>query len=230
MRILLTLKHLGLPYIHVPVSYPAIAPLLESLRVPPTTTTPVYTLPAVTFPASEDSKAYTVMGALDIAQELCNSTFCNAKMLFPQGDLSIAAAVEFEAEIFPQIMLEGWMEHVLPFTSLILDARGAKYIDESKKSQFGSMHEFRTRVLKQEEETGALKEAIKRAERVEEVSQERKGVFYGGGEEPQYVDFCVVAAVMWGVMVRGDVVLEIVDKIGDGRIGKIVKKCQELLM
>ncbi|KAI5212564.1 hypothetical protein E4T38_00590 [Aureobasidium subglaciale] len=132
------------------------------------------------------------MGALDIAQELCNSKFCNAKMLFPQGDLSITAAVEFEAKVFPRIMLEGWLEHVLPFTALILDARGAKYIDESKKSKFGPMDEFRTRMSKQEEETGVLEDANKRAvrpiqdfyEKAEEVGQERKGVFYGGGEEP----------------------------------------------
>ncbi|KAI5249668.1 hypothetical protein E4T42_05221 [Aureobasidium subglaciale] len=149
------------------------------------------------------------MGALDIAQELCNSKSCNAKMLFPQGDLSITAAVE-----------------------------GAKYIDESKKSKFGPMDEFRTRMSKQEEETGVLEDANKRAvrpiqdfyEKAEEVGQERKGVFYGGGEEPQYVDFCVVAAVMWGVVVRGDVVLEVIDKVGDGRIANVVRKCQESLM
>ncbi|THY29608.1 hypothetical protein D6D01_03499 [Aureobasidium pullulans] len=237
MRILLTLKHLGLSYIHVPVSYPAIAPLLESLGVVPAARVPSYTLPAVTFPATPESKAHTVMGSLNIAQQLCGLKFCNAKKLFPQGEFSIAAATEFEEKVFPQIMLGGWLEHVLPFTPLILDPNGAKYIDESKRSQLGPLDKLRARVLKQEEETGALEEAIKRAmkpivefyERGGAVASGNGGVFFHGGEEPQYVDFCVVAAIMWGVMVRGNVVLEALDKVGHGKIGEIVRKCQELL-
>jgi len=125
----------------------------------------------------------------------------------------------------------------LPFTTLILDPNGAKYIDESKRSQFGPMDEFRARVSKQEEEAGALEEAIKRAmepivdfyERGGAVTSGKRGVFYHGGGEPQYVDFCVVAAIMWGVMVRGKVVLEALNRLGHGRIGEVVRKCQELL-
>jgi len=237
MRILLTLKHLEVSYIHVPVSYPTIAPLLESLGVMPAARIPSYTLPAVTFPATLDSKAHTVMGSLNIAQELCSLKFCNAKKLFPQGEFSIAAATEFEERVFPQIMLGGWLEHVLPFTTLILDPNGAKYIDESKRSQLGPLDEFRARVLEQEEEEGSLEEAIKRAmkpivefyERGGAVASGKGGVFYHDGEEPQYVDFCVVAAVMWGVMVRGNVVLEVLDKVGHGRIGEVVRKCLKLL-
>jgi glutathione S-transferase len=238
MRILLTLKHLGLSYTHVPVSYPDIKPLLESLGVAPAAGNPSYTLPAITFPATAESKTYTIMGSLKIAQHLCSSTFCRAKKLFPQGDFSTAAALEFEHKVFPQIMLEGWMEHVLPFTTLILDPNGAEYIDETKRTQFGPLDEFRTRVLEQEIEAETLEKAIKRAavpilkfyESAGRAGLGKKGVFYYEGEEPQYVDFCVVAAMMWGVMVRGDIVLEALDNVGNGRIAKIVRKCLELLV
>jgi hypothetical protein len=93
-------------------------------------------------------------------------------------------------------------------------------------------------VLEQEIEAETLEEAIKRAavpilkfyESAGRAGLGKKGVLYYEGEEPQYVDFCVVAAMMWGVMVRGDIVLEALDNVGNGRIAKIVRKCLELLV
>lgn len=51
-------------------------------------------------------------------------------------------------------------------------------------------------------------------------------MFYGGRRIPQFVDFCAVALVMWGVMVRGEVVLEALDGVVEGsRIAEVVRRC-----
>lgn len=133
-------------------------------------------------------------------------------------------------------MMEGYMQHVLPFTPLILDPAGAEYIEESKRPFLGSLKECRERALAEEQEMGGLEKVMEKAlmpvvefyEKSGELQSQgyEGGVFYGGRQLPQFVDFCAVALVMWGVMVRGEVVLEALDGVVEGsRIAEVVRRC-----
>jgi hypothetical protein len=238
MRILLTLKHLEIPYTHIPVSYPNIKPLLSSLNVPASMTkgAPAYTLPAITIPATATTSSHTIMGSMEIARYLCTLNSSHATALFPNAAEPTAAATEFDDKVFGNVMMEGYMQHVLPFTPLILDPAGAEYIEESKRPFLGSLKECRERALVEEQEMGGLEKVMEKAlmpvVEVYENSGELQsqgyegGVFYGGRQLPQFVDFCAVALVMWGVMVRGEVVLEALDGVVEGsRIAEVVRRC-----
>ncbi|THY20677.1 hypothetical protein D6D01_06659 [Aureobasidium pullulans] len=237
MRILLTLKHLEIPYTHIPVSYPDIKPLLSSLNVPESTIkgAPAYTLPAITIPATATTSSHTIMGSMEIARYLCTLKPSHATVIFPNADESTAAATEFDQKVFGKVMMEGYMQHVLPFTPLILDPAGAEYIEETKKLFLGSLKESRERVLVEEQEMGGLKEVMEKALMPIVEFYESSGelqlqggeilLFYGGRRMPQFVDFCAVALVMWGVMVRGEVVLEALDGVAEGRVAEVVRRC-----
>lgn len=128
------------------------------------------------------------------------------------------------------------MQRVLPFTPLILDPAGAEYIEESKRPSLGSLKECRERALAEEQEMDGLKKVMEKAlmpvvefyEKSGELQSQgyEGGVFYEGRRIPQFVEFCAVALVMWGVMVRGEVVLEALDGVVEGsRIAEVVRRC-----
>ena len=234
LRTTLSLNYLELPYEHHEVSHPDIAKTLKDLGVNPEPEDVgkdiEYTLPAITI-ANE-----TIMGSGTIADKLASLKPEHEKKLFPQGEKSREALKKFEKEVLGKVgkAMGGMVKHVIAFVPLFLDDRGSEYFYATREKNFGSLEELRTQALEEEKEKG-WKETVKEAvmpmlEFYKEVDGDGKGIFAFGGDEPQYVDFCVVGIIQWWICSRGkDDIMAALEEAGDGRLAKIMRGCEKLM-
>lgn len=232
LRTTLSLNYLGLSYEHHEVSYPDIAKTLKDLGVKPEPEDVgkdiEYTLPAISIGDE------TIMGSGTIADKLASMKPEYEKKLFPQGEKSRNALKTFEKEVLGKVgkAMGGMVKHVIAFVPFFLDERGSEYFYATREKKLGSLEELRTQAIKEEKEQG-WKEIVKEAvtpmlEFYKEIDGDGKGVFAFGGNEPQYVDFCVVGIIQWWICSRGkDDIMAALEEVGDGRLAQIMRGCEE---
>ncbi|KAG9513636.1 hypothetical protein KCV07_g8668, partial [Aureobasidium melanogenum] len=221
LRTTLCLNYLGLPYEHDEISYPDIAKTLSSLGVKPEPEDAdkdiKYTLPAISV-ANE-----TIMGSSAIAEKLASLKPEYEKKLFPQGQRSRDMLQKYEKEILAQVSkgMGGLPKHVVAFVPFFLDERGSEYFYATREPRLGKLETLRTEALEEEKEKG-WKQLVKQAvmpmlEFYKEMNGDGKGIYAFGGDEPQYVDFCVVGFIQWWICARGeDDIMAALEEAGDG--------------
>lgn len=234
LRTTLCLNYLGLPYKHDEISYPDIAKTLSSLGVKPppedAAKTIKFTLPAMSI-ADE-----TIMGSTAIAEKLASLKSEYEKKLFPQGHKSRDAVQKFEEEMWSNVnkAMGGMPKHVIAFVPLFLDERGSEYFYATREPRLGKLETLRMEGLEEEREKG-WKGLVKVAvmpflDFYREIDGDGKGVYAFGGNEPQYIDFCVVGFIQWWICARGEEdIMAALEEAGDGRLAKIMKGCEGLL-
>jgi glutathione S-transferase len=234
VRTTLCLNLLELPYEHHEVSYPDIAATLSSLGVQPEPEDIgeeiQFTLPAITI------NDETIMGSNRIAEKLASLKPEYEEKLYPQGKKSREVVERFSEEVLSKVAkaMGGMRKHVIPFVPLFLDDRGAEYFYRTREKSMGNLVEMREQALEEEKEKGwkgLVKEGmVPLLEFYKDLDEgEKKGVFAFGGNEPQYVDICVVAILQWCICARGKKeFMEALEEVGDGRLAKIVGHCERL--
>ncbi|KAI4744150.1 hypothetical protein E4T50_05492 [Aureobasidium sp. EXF-12298] len=234
LRTTLCLNYLELPYKHHEISYPDIAKTLSSLGVKPEPEDADkdirFTLPAISI-ANE-----TMMGSSAIAEKLASLKPEYEKKLFPQGQRSRDMLQKYEKEILAQVSkgMGGLPKHVIAFVPFFLDERGSEYFYATREPRLGKLETLRTEALEEEKEKG-WKQLVKQAvmpmlDFYKEMNGDGKGIYAFGGDEPQYVDFCVVGFIQWWICARGeDDIMAALEEAGDGRLAKIMKGCEGLL-
>jgi glutathione S-transferase len=233
VRTTLCLNLLEIPYEHNEVSYPDIAATLSSLGVEPEPEDVgqliQFTLPAITI----DSE--TIMGSNAIAEKLAALKPEYEQKLFSQGEKSRDVLKRWEKEILPQVAKRtgGMRKHVMPFVPLFLDDRGAEYFYRTREKSVGNLEVMRKEALNEEKDKG-WKELVKEGavpilEFYESLDGDEKGLFAFGGSNPQYFDFCIAGIFQWCICARGkEEVMEALEEVGDGRLAKIVRRCERL--
>ena len=127
----------GIKYTQSWVSYPDIAPLLESVSVPPLGGHMPYTLPAIVHKSSIKSNPFGVMNdSFPIALHL-EETFPEPQYpsIFPNGAASYALAVAVEKLL--GIAMSKFYTLIMPLVPPLLDERGAVYFNETRAKSFG---------------------------------------------------------------------------------------------
>jgi glutathione S-transferase len=232
VRTTLCLNFLEIPYEHHEVSYPDIAATLSSLGVEPEPEDVgkdiQFTLPAITINGD------TTMGSGAIAEKLASLKPEYEQKLFPQGEKSRDAVKRWEKEVLPQVAkrMGGMRKHVIPFVPLFLDDRGAEYFYRTREKELGDLEDARKVALEEEKEKG-WKELVKEGaapilEFYKSLDGSNKtGMFAFGESKPQFVDFCIVGILQWCICARGkEEVMEALEEVGDGRLAKIVRRCE----
>ncbi|KAL4882767.1 hypothetical protein BJY04DRAFT_34378 [Aspergillus karnatakaensis] len=208
-RIILNFK--GIPYTQTYVTYPDIAPLLNSLSVPPHakgTAHTDYTLPAIT------TESGTIMDSLPIARHLEEQY--PEKPIFPSGDASYALAVAVN-KVMVAVGSAGY-NYIIPAIVKILDPRGQEFFIRTRTVMFGKplaevaptdKEEVRSMIEKMKKEAAPLVVMLK-------GKTGKTGPFIEG-EKPGYADFIVVAFLIWFKYADENIWEEIVG-LGDGEI------------
>ena len=129
MKTLLALRHKGLEFSHIWVSYPDIAALLESKGVKPNSDGTPYTLPAL-----DTNDVGVIMGSMKIAKYL-ETTYPDSDSLFPHLSLPLAELLE---DLLHQISLTVY-PIMFPGCVKLLDERGAEYFRRTREARLGPL-------------------------------------------------------------------------------------------
>lgn len=234
LRTTLSLNFLEIPYKHHEISYPDIAKTLSDLGVKPEPEAAdqdiKFTLPAISI-GSE-----TIMDSGAIAEKLASLKPEYEKKLFPQGQKSRDVLKKYEKEVLKTVgkAMGGMAKHVIAFVPFFLDERGSEYFYATREPRLGKLEDLRTQALEEEKEKGwkgLVKEAVvPMLDFYKETDGEGKGVFAFGGDEPQYIDFCVVGMIQWWICARGEEdIMAALEEAGDGRLAKIMRGCEKFM-
>ncbi|OAA72584.1 Glutathione S-transferase, protein [Cordyceps fumosorosea ARSEF 2679] len=223
LKIRMVLNYKQIPYLQSFISYPDIAPLLQSFSVKPHATGRVqYTLPAIRHPESITANPAGVkMDSLPIACHL--DKLVPQPALFPSGEASYALALATE-----KLMLRAAKEALfvlLPKSDQVLDDRSKEYFFRTRAEWFGKpLPEL---AVKGEEETrraiDAMKAELEIFIKMLAGTEGKKGPFLEG-DAPGYADFILVTFLSWSHRVDMDIWRETM-AMGDGEFQALWDAC-----
>ncbi|EGC43854.1 lignin degradation protein [Histoplasma capsulatum var. duboisii H88] len=226
LRTRLVLNYKKIPYTQSFISYPDIAPLLQSLSVPPlpgSTNYLPYPLPAITHPATLAHPTANPHGVMNdswpIALHLEGAFPApDHPTLFPSaGSHALALAVmKLVSALVPATR-----RILVPQIPALLDERGAAYFRRTREEMFGVTLEA---MAGDKRGVGQAWESVEAdVELVRQMLRGRGGPFFEGAEAG-YADFVFVAFLTW--YERGDrVAWERVVGGGDGEIKRLWEAC-----
>lgn len=199
----MVLNYKGIPYTQSYIPYPDIKPLLQSLSIPPRTTTRIpYTLPAIIHPETiKSNPTGTMNDSWPIALHL-DKTFPAPEYppLFPSGRASHALAVAVQNIIAGMIYKSRRI--LMPKAPVFLDERAKEYYHATRtsKEMFGiPLDQLLARGDELEEEwKGMLAETEVLVDMLKghQGKEESAGPFFEG-DKPSYADFLVVSFIAW---------------------------------
>ncbi|EGX93795.1 glutathione S-transferase, putative [Cordyceps militaris CM01] len=223
LKIRMVLNYKKIPYVQSFISYPDIAPLLESFSIKPHSEGRVqYTLPAIRHPTSiTTNPAGAMMESLTIAHHL--DTLVPSPPLFPSGAASYALALATE-----KLMLRAAKEALfvlLPKAGDVLDDRGKEYFLRTRAEWFGKPlaelavtdEEGKRRAI------DAMKAELDIFLKMLTGAQGKKGPFLEG-EVAGYADFILVTFLSWSHRVDMDIWRETME-MGNGEFRALWDAC-----
>lgn len=222
LKVRAVLNFKKIPYTQSWVSYPDIAPLLQSLEVPPNTAGTPYTLPAIVHKASITSGPNgAMMDSLPIIQHL-DKTYPSPP-LFPSGDASYALVLAVGK--IASLMAPAFRQLIIPCVVDSLDPRGAEYFTRTRTAAFGKpLADVRP---KDKESIDALWQLVeKESAALLEIytgREGKKGPFIEG-EKPGYADLVLSCQIAF--FQRFDT--ELFEKflaLGEGQFRALYRAC-----
>ncbi|KAE8351283.1 hypothetical protein BDV28DRAFT_150118 [Aspergillus coremiiformis] len=197
LKVRMVLNYKGIPYTQSFISYPDIAPLLQTLSVPPHQSGQMkYTLPAICHPPSvKTSPSGTMMDSLPIARHL--DTLYPSPPLFPSGEASYALALAVNKLLRPAALKA--CDLLLPKAEDVLDERGREYFVRTRTAIFGKpLAELRPTTAKEIRDlTDGMKAEMEIfLQMLRGQGSGTKGPFLEG-ENVGYADFILVTFLSW---------------------------------
>ncbi|KAJ5885015.1 hypothetical protein N7495_009525 [Penicillium taxi] len=196
LKVRAALNFKGIPYTQSFISYPDIAPLLESLDVEPNKIGTPYTLPAIIHKSSISSNPHGAMiDSLPIVLHL-DKVFPTTS-LFPSGDASYALALAVNRII--SVEMRGfYVKYIIPNIADKLDPRGHEYFVRTRTESFGKpLAEMRPTDPKVvAEEWKAFEAGLKPVLEILRGREGKKGPFFEG-DKAGYADLILACHFAW---------------------------------
>ncbi|KAB8262227.1 hypothetical protein BDV32DRAFT_136909 [Aspergillus pseudonomiae] len=216
LKIRMVLNYKGIPYTQSFHSYPDIAPLLQSLSVPPHKQGRFkYTLPAICHPSSvTSSPSGAMMDSLPIACHL--DEIYPDPPLFPSGEASYTLALAIGKLMVPAALKT--CDLLLPKAEKVLDDRGKEYFVRTRTEIFGKpLSELRPTT---EEGVRQLVDGMKTdmevfIQMLRGRGEGKKSGPFLEGEKAGYADFILVTFLSWSHRFDLELWREIMD-MGNG--------------